>query len=159
MGQNFTFKLKFFLQLFFLLFFMNSLFSQVEVNTSNGTDWKIYYKDSTVQIEYRFDNCNLKYDGINKDEAYLKIQNLKNEKVEISWELVLNYGNKCYNCNRENDELKFNTVLLPNQILEGKCEETNPFQLKIFSKFLNGESETKLKKFEIKYLTTKTSTL
>lgn len=137
---------------------MGPFYSQIEVNPSLGADWKVFYKDSSVQIDYRFDNCNLRYDGINKDEVYLKIQNLKNEKVEISWELVLNYNNRCYNCNRENDELKFNTILEPNQVLEGKCEEYNSFQLKIFSKFLNNETDTELKDFDIKYITTKTST-
>lgn len=140
------------------LTFGSNIVAQVKVGASNSAEWKIFHKDSSVQIDYRFDNCNLKYDGINKDEVYLKIQNLTDEKLEINWELVLNYSNKCYNCNRENDELKFTTILEPYQILEGKCEEYNVFQLKIFSKFLNNESETKLKDFNIKYITTKTST-
>ena len=158
MKSNFTFKLRFYLPFVVSLFYMSSMFSQIEIGALSVTDWKTYYKDSLVQVEYRFDNCNLQYDGINKDEVYLKIQNLKNEKIEISWELVLNYGNRCYNCDRENDELKFNTILEPNQVIEGKCEEGNSFQLKIFSRFLNNESETKLKSFAVKYITSKTVT-
>lgn len=157
MRLNFNNKLKFYLPFFLLLFFTNSFFSQQKTDNSNGTDWKIYYKDSCIQINYRYENCNMIKDGINKEEVYLQIKNLSKNQIDLAWELELKYGDRCFNCYGENEELKFATVLEPDGLIEGACGERNELHLKIFSKFLNSESESKLSDFKIKNLKAKTN--
>lgn len=133
-----------------------SLNSYAQTSFTLSPEVHSYYKDSLIEISYQYGNCNLVYEGFNKDEVYLKIKNLTNKEVEVSWELALTYTNKCYNCHGESDELKFKTVIQPNQTLQGRCgEDGNPYLLKIFSGFVNNESEVKLKKFDIKNITAK----
>ncbi|MES2588990.1 MAG: hypothetical protein V4622_08420 [Bacteroidota bacterium] len=131
-------------------------YSQTQASSKiKSKEWQSLFNNDLVNINYRYSECNLIQDAINKEEYYLQIQNLSNETLTLSWDLELIYGDKCFNCYGENDELKFELTLNPNESIEGSCGERNQYKLNIFSKFLDGKSQAKLSDFNIKNLTFK----
>ena len=130
-----------------------SLFSQENESSAKvkSSEWQKLKKEGDVLFSYRYDECLLKQDGMHKEEAYIQIKNLSSKTIALSWELELDYGYKCFNCSGdENDELKFAITLQPNESIEGFCGDSNQYKLKILSKFLGGESDSKLSDFNVK---------
>lgn len=115
-------------------------------------EWQGLVDQSDYKIQYRYNICDLKEDGIVKEEVYLQVSNLTNDTLRVSWDLELFYGERCYNCQGENDELKISFVLQPNEIIEGSCGDENRYHLRLFSKFMNGEAESKLSDFNLRNL-------
>lgn len=128
------------------------VFSQAEtIKVSNlSEEWQSLYNEKEVLVEYRYANCDMVQDGIAFDAVYLRIKNFSASPFIVSWELELKYGEKCYNCDNESEELKYKLELQPYEIMEGQCGDENKYHLRIFSKYLKEESETELSEFRIK---------
>ncbi|MCE3295267.1 MAG: hypothetical protein K0R65_981 [Crocinitomicaceae bacterium] len=134
----------------FLPFFIFSQGGSASKVKSN--DWNELYEQANYTIEYRYNICDLKEDGIVKEEVYLRVNNLTGDTLHVSWDLELVYGERCYNCSGENDELKINLVLPPNESISGSCGDDNKYHLRLFSRFLHGEADSKLSDFNLRNL-------
>ncbi|MGV3631393.1 MAG: hypothetical protein ACO1O6_09305 [Bacteroidota bacterium] len=115
-------------------------------------DWQELTIQNDYKVLYRYNICDLKEEGIVKEEVYLQVMNLTNDTIRVSWDLELLYGDRCYNCLGENDELKISFVLNPNETIEGLCGDENKYHLRLFSKFMNGEADSKLSDFNLRNL-------
>lgn len=115
-------------------------------------EWQDLVNQNDYKIQYRYNICDMKEDGIVKEEVYLQVSNLTDDTLRVSWDLELFYGERCYNCQGENDELKISFTLQPNEIIEGFCGDDNKYYLRLFSKFINGEAESKLSDFNLRNL-------
>lgn len=137
------------------LFITNSTAAQTEIVDTNNPEWLSYFQNDSIEIDYYYSNCNLASEGMFKEEVYLKFTNLTTQSVTISWDLVLKYGTKCFNCNLDNSEMHHSLTLNPQSSIEGSCNSVSDNALKIFSKYLDLENKLVLTEFEIKNLTTR----
>ncbi len=147
-NRTFYNKLLLLLPVFLPLF----AFSQGGASKVRSNDWQDLYEQNGYKIEYCYQVCDLKEDGIVKEEVYLRVSNLTNETLNISWDLELLYGDRCYNCQGENEELKIAFVLAPNESITGSCGDDNEHHLRLFSRFINGEADSKLSDFNLRNL-------
>ena len=114
-------------------------------------DWKPYFKNNQIEIQYRYADCNDEANGIHQQKVLLKFVNLTNEKTEISFSKELNYNSSAP---ASSDIKNFTLLLNPGGTKEGICSEKDK-SFFIFSKQLNFKS-TELKKFELKNISVKT---
>lgn len=140
------------LSLIAMLFFAYSVtYSQSKgVEFSKSDNWQSYKRADNYEISYKTSSCDLKNDGISKEEVYLKIENFSSDTIVLDYKLELVYGERCFNCDGLNDELNIHLILLPNQIIEGACGDENKYRLRVFSKFHTRESNTTLTNFALK---------
>jgi hypothetical protein len=110
--------------------------------------WQTYFKNETVIIEYRYEDCHDEQNGTHKQFVFLKVSNTSAEVVEISFSKEFWYNDKCTNCEANSPEHQVTLKLKPNSVDEGRCGTSNT-SLKIFSKFLDMK-KSQLTKFELK---------
>lgn len=129
-------------------------YSQQSAPSSNETDglWQLIDRVDACELYCKKSVCDLRQDGISKEEIYFQLKNVSGDTIQVSYDLVLFYGARCYNCDFDNDELKLSITLMPYQSIEGACGDNNVKRLKVFSKFLSGESEVKLSDYQVKNL-------
>ena len=129
----------------------------VSINSIAGSlpNWTTYYSDSEVKIEYQYTNCEYP-ERFNQEFVILKITNLTNNDINVSWYNESWYDKKCINCSDEKSDEDFNKVYLnANEEVLGNCIDQN--SLRIFSKFSDKienmpgiKKIVKLTKFELK---------
>ena len=129
----------------------------VSINSIAGSlsNWTTYYSDSEVKIEYQYTNCEYP-ERFNQEFVILKITNLTNNDINVSWYNESWYDKKCLNCSDEKSDEAFNKVYLKaNEEVLGNCFDQN--SLRIFSKFSDKienmpgiKKIVKLTKFELK---------
>jgi len=129
----------------------------VSINSIAGSlsNWTTYYSDSEIKIEYQYTNCEYP-ERFNQEFVILKITNLTNNDINVSWYNESWYDKKCINCSDEKSDEDFNKVYLKaNEKVLGNCIDQN--SLRIFSKFSDKienmpgiKKIVKLTKFELK---------
>ncbi len=129
----------------------------VSINSIAGSlsNWTTYYSDSEIKIEYQYTNCEYP-ERFNQEFVILKITNLTNNDINVSWYNESWYDKKCINCSDEKSDEDFNKVYLKaNEEVLGNCIDQN--SLRIFSKFSDKienmpgiKKIVKLTKFELK---------
>jgi antitoxin component YwqK of YwqJK toxin-antitoxin module len=115
-----------------------------------GEDWKTYFKNSEVEVQYLYSDCHDDANGIHQQKVLLKFINLQNKKVEVFFTKELSFSN---NTTGTPDVREFSVQLNANETLQGQCDTKNN-RLFIFSKQLNFSS-TQLTHFELKNITVK----
>ena len=129
----------------------------VSINSIAGSlsNWTTYYSDNEIKIEYQYTNCEYP-ERFNQEFVILKITNLTNNDINVSWYNESWYDKKCINCSDEKSDEAFNKVYLKaNEKVLGNCIDQN--SLRIFSKFSDKienmpgiKKIVKLTKFELK---------
>lgn len=127
-----------------------TLFSQNSAKTviSQNADWKLYDERKNVQIFVRNFECHDNANGLHYEYILLKFVNTTSQSKQIKWSEKLYYNGNCINCNENNNELVFETELLPNQTKQGDCKD-NSDRFRIFSRFLNYKDKPILTKYEL----------
>ena len=118
-------------------------------------NWTTYYSDNDVKIEYQYTNCEYS-DRFNQEFVILKMTNLTNNNLSISWVNESWYDKKCINCSENRTDEALNKVSIPaNQLVAGDCDIQD--NLRIFSKFSDRIEDmpgikkiVKLTKFKLK---------
>ena len=117
---------------------------------NSDKDWtKLQTKDG-VTISYKKGECNLPADGSYTEEVYLKFTNTSDQLIYVDWAYDVTYGDRCYNCDGSNEEMKTRLKIAPNTSLQGECGDKNDLRLRIFSKFLDMDNPEPMKNFHIK---------
>ena len=124
------------------------LFSNVFV--FGADDWKTYFKNSEVEILYRYSDCHDVPNGLHQQKLLLKFVNAQNKKVEVFYKKELTFSTTS---EAAPDVRLFSVVLDPGATVEGTCDVKDN-RLFIFSKQLNFKS-TYLKHFELKDISVK----
>jgi hypothetical protein len=102
-------------------------------HAESPNNWTTYYSDNDVKIEYQYTNCEYS-DRFNQEFVILKMTNLTNHNLSISWDNESWYDKKCVNCSEnKTDEASNKVLILANQVVSGDCYIQD--NLRIFSKF------------------------
>jgi hypothetical protein len=110
-----------------------SLIISISTHAESPNNWTTYYSDNDVKIEYQYTNCEYS-DRFNQEFVILKITNLTNNNLSISWVNESWYDNKCINCSENRTDEALNEIFVPaNQVVIGDCDIQD--NLRIFSKF------------------------
>ena len=136
----------------YLVFF---LFINTSLQANTTDNWTNYYSDNDVLIEYQNLNCEYS-DRYNQEFVILKITNLTNNQISVSWNNESWYDKKCINCSVDDTNESYNQVLIDaNKFVTGNCSTQN--NLRIFSKFSDSLANmpgvkkiVKLTKFKLK---------
>ena len=105
----------------------------INTHAESPNNWTTYYSDNDVKIEYQYTNCEYS-DRFNQEFVILKMTNLTNNNLSISWDNESWYDKKCINCSENKTDEASNKVLIPaNQVVSGDCDIQD--NLRIFSKF------------------------
>lgn len=131
------------------------MFFSINSIAGSLSNWTTYYSDSEIKIEYQYTNCEYP-ERFNQEFVILKITNLTNNVINVSWYNESWYDKKCINCSDEKSDEAFNKVYLKaNEEVLGNCIDQN--SLRIFSKFSDKienmpgiKKIVKLTKFELK---------
>lgn len=107
----------------------------IDTKTNHPNTWQSYLENETIRIEYKFADCDPSK-GLDNESVLLRITNLSQNKVEISWLHELSYDGVCRTCEYE-EEYTYSFALGAGEILEGECEYTSDKRLRIFSKFID----------------------
>jgi len=132
-----------------------SLIFSIITHAEAPNNWTTYYSDNDVKIEYQYTNCEYS-DRFNQEFVILKMTNLTNNNLSISWVNESWYDKKCINCSENRTDEASNKVLIPaNQLVAGDCDIQD--NLRIFSKFSDRIEDmpgikkiVELTKFELK---------
>lgn len=135
-----------------LLLIIPALFLIYSFSFNTPSPWRLKEDNASVAIYEQKMDCNDIKNGTNKEYVFLKLQNKTSSKITVSYAMSLSYNNTCYTCSNL-DEYTFTFTLNPNQELSGNC--SNKEGLSIFSKMLDGTSNSKLTNFEIKNIVIK----
>ncbi|MCD6366508.1 MAG: hypothetical protein J7L46_03100, partial [Bacteroidales bacterium] len=124
---------------------------QAQETNADKVEWQIYSELNGVQIYYKNVECNDVHNGIFAEYVYLQIVNTTSIAMNVSWDEEIWRDNKCLSCGKNPAEFHKEIILDPGDILEPDCKTKR--SLKIFSKFLNNISSSKLTKFKLNNLT------
>ena len=143
-----------------LCFFVTSQVSTDFVSTSDLTtfDWTTYAENSEVKLEVKRSDCYVN-SGLDKQYFLIRLTNMTQSDVTISWNMELFYNNDCKTCGM--DEYLWQINLAPNGTAVGDCQVGSLNKLRMFSKFIdaNYSSNDELTGFQFKDLTVLPSTL
>ena len=110
-----------------------SLIFSINTHAESPNNWTTYYSDNDVKIEYQYVNCEYS-DRFNQEFVILKMTNLTNNNLSISWVNESWYDKKCNNCSDNSTEEALTEIFVPaNQVVIGDCDIQD--NLRIFSKF------------------------
>ena len=110
-----------------------SIIMSINTHAESPNNWTTYYSHNDVKIEYQYTNCEYS-DRFNQEFVILKMTNLTNNNLSISWDNESWYDKKCINCSENKTDEASNKVLIPaNQVVSGDCYIQD--NLRIFSKF------------------------
>ena len=131
------------------------MFFSINSIAGSLSNWTTYYSDSEIKIEYQYTNCEYP-ERFNQEFVILKITNLTNNDINVSWYNESWYDKKCINCSDKKSDEDFNKVYVKaNEKVLGNCIDQN--SLRIFSKFSDKienmpgiKKIVKLTKFELK---------
>ncbi|MBI2257788.1 MAG: hypothetical protein HYU67_02700 [Flavobacteriia bacterium] len=103
----------------------------------DSKEWINCYSGNNLDIYYKNILCNDTVNAVNKEEIVFLFKNKSENKIEVSWEVELNYGGRCINCNSENNELKFKLNIEPRDFKIGNCNDDGLSGLAFFYKFVD----------------------
>ena len=110
---------------------LSLIFSMI-THAESPNNWTIYYSDNDVKIEYKYTNCEYS-DRFNQEFVILKITNLTNNNLSISWVNESWYDNKCINCSENRTDEALNEIFVPaNQVIIGEKTLTLPWRNELF---------------------------
>ena len=113
--------------------------------------WETYFRNSQVEILYRYFDCHDETNGIHQEKVFFKFINRTGNKLLVSFAKELFY-NRSHSIST--DEKVYKLYLQPNKVVEGFCSDKDTV-FYIFSKQLNFNS-TMLQNFELKNIEVKT---
>jgi hypothetical protein len=122
---------------------------------ADSKEWTLLQTVDGVKVEFRKGDCNIPSLASYTEQVYIRFTNTSDKLVTVVWTNDMTYGNRCYNCDGNNEEMNQSLKLSPNSSVEGKCEDDNDLRLRIFSKFLNMENPEPLNDFHIKIVSVK----
>jgi len=114
-----------------------------------GSDWKLYYENSSVKIYYSYTECHDVANGLHQEKVILKFENLTGQKQQITFSKLLKYSTG----KETSTDVDYQLVLNPGQVLEGDCDNRDK-ALYIFSKMLENPQSI-LQKFDLKNIIVK----
>lgn len=113
----------------FLLVLLGNL---AMLNSRAADDWKVYYHDSGVTIEYRYADCHDAVNGIHQQKIFLKFTSTAKSAVQVTFNRNLQYQGQP----ASGGDHSYSLVLKAGETVEGDCDSHNK-ALYIFSKQLN----------------------
>lgn len=112
------------------------------------------FTNNKLSIKTITTGCNDIKNGTNKEYVFLTFQNKTSNTIRVSFLTEVYYDNKCYSCNNE-VEFTQTIELKPLETISGDCSNKSVSN-SIFSKMLDGVSNTKLTSYTIKNVVIKT---
>lgn len=109
--------------------------------------WQNHYRSSEVEINYSHADCHDNVNNVHKRLVVLQFVNLTGNKMSVSYDKQMYYGDKCTGCDRS-PEHQFTVTLEPNQTVTGSCEDKKNKALYIVEKMLDVKGSS-LTKFEL----------
>lgn len=115
-----------------------------------STVWQLLESNEFIDINYKYEECELLSQGTHDENVYLQIKNKTGSAITVEWNTEYWYNQKCYGCEGSNLENHKTIYLAPNTTIEGVCaKDVNP-ALVIFSKMLNVETNSVLTNFNLR---------
>lgn len=140
---------------FFAIVMMGNTVQAQDVSFKKSSEWTYLYTVDGVNFYYCVKELSDKETGTVREYVLLKIQNTNDREVDVQWNQILYYNDKCFNCGKDfRDEYVRKVTVGGNSTREG--EVNGDKTLKIFSRFVNKESQGKmltnfsLEKIEVK---------
>ena len=127
---------------------------------SNESKWNLIFQSDEVTIETKSHNCDFS-DAYDQEFIFLRITNLTDSSLTLSYYLELWYDNKCINCENKKLEYEKSFKLSAREKIISDCLNKSN-ESKIFVKFslplskMPGVNKiVKLTKFELKNISLK----
>tara|TARA_B100000575_G_scaffold289791_1_gene292226 strand:- start:304 stop:762 length:459 start_codon:yes stop_codon:yes gene_type:complete len=127
---------------------------------SNESKWNLIFQSDEVTIETKSHNCDFS-DAYDQEFIFLRISNLTDSSLTLSYYLELWYDNKCINCENKKLEYEKSFKLSAREKIISDCLNKSN-ESKIFVKFslplskMPGVNKiVKLTKFELKNISLK----
>lgn len=114
-----------------------------------STDWKQYYEDADISIEYTYQDCKQPNKGTHNEYVYLKIRNGGTEAITVEFDKELWYNDNCLNCDGPAAEHHYRVALLPGETKQAQCGGLNERALEIFSKMVAPPAQSVLTEFKL----------
>lgn len=129
---------------------MLPLFSQAQQHGKmlRPTEWTLLTEQGGVQINYRFETCNLER-NIQQEWVLLQFNNTTAGAKKVAWDLHLWYDQDCKTCDNTTGEYHKELVLQSGETLEGKCSVYADQKLRIVSRLLGINHKTALTFFQL----------
>jgi len=138
---------------FVILFATTSFtFDNQDLDPLHPENWTSLISNDLVDINYRYEICDLPSEGMRNEYLYIQVINRVNEEVVVEWDSEYWYNGNCIGCDSEGSEHHQRLVLLPNETIEGSCANFRNQSLVILSKMLHIDSNTELTDFNINSL-------
>ena len=128
----------------YLTLYVNGLFSQ-------NNNWKEYYSDNLIKIEYKYQVCEFSSTA-SQELIVLRFNNLTNNKIFLSYDLLLWQNDTEINTELNSSEYLKEIRLDPNEIKTSSCINDNLKEFTIFSGFIHNKTFERfvtLTKFEL----------
>jgi len=100
---------------------------------SNESKWNLIYQSDEVTIETKNQNCDFS-DAYDQEFIFLRITNLTDSSLTLSYYLELWYDNDCINCENKNPEFEKFFKLNAKEIITSDCFNKSN-ESKIFVRF------------------------
>lgn len=145
-GSIFHFKL-FIISLLFLSF----------TTLSNESKWNLIYQSDEVTIETKNHNCDFS-DAYDQEFIFLRITNLTDSSLTLSYSLELWYDNECVNCENKKPEYEKSFKLNARETILSDCFNESKIFVKFslpLSKMPGVNKIVKLTNFELKNISLK----
>lgn len=146
--------------IFHIKLFTISLLLLSFTSLSNESKWNLIYQSDEVTIETKNHNCDFS-DAYDQEFIFLKINNLTDSSLSLSYYLELWYDNECINCENKKPEYEKSFNLNARETIISDCIN-KPNESKIFVKFslplskMPGVNKiVKLTNFELKNISLK----
>lgn len=143
---------------FIILFFAavtGSALQAQQISFKHSSEWVYLYTIDGVNFYYSVQEHKDSETGTIREYVVLKIQNTNDKEVNVKWNQIIYYNNKCFNCGNDfNEEYIRRITIAGNSSLEGSAGGDKT--LKIFSRFIGKDSPQKiltdfrLEKIEVK---------
>ncbi len=138
-------------RLFISLLLMLFIFSHSMAQQATE-EWTLHKEVSGIQVYAQTVDCIIESEGFYQEHVLLRFVNTTPMPQRISWQLEAwysgpGYEGNCVTCDK--DEYRFSLDLDAGETVTGSCDLHSPPKLKIFSKFLNYETEVGLTDYNI----------
>ena len=121
------------------------------LSAANPADWKTYFKNDTVKIEYAYQVCDFSSTA-SQELVIFKFTNLSSQKILLSYKANIWNNDICINCEQKSEESRYTIQVLSNETIITKCDNDWK-KFAIFSAFITNNKEAKrynsLTKFEL----------
>ena len=146
--------------IFYIKLFTISLLLFSFTSLSNESKWNLIYQSDEVTIESKNHNCDFS-DAYDQEFIFLRITNLTDSSLSLSYYLELWYDYECINCENKKPEYEKSFNLSARETIISDCIN-KPNESKIFVKFSLPLSKmpgvkkiVKLTNFELKNISLK----